>query len=47
LLIQENAAPEVCSDLEAGVARIAPEDPALYAHDDEGPDDMPRICAPR
>ncbi len=40
LLIQENAAPEVRSDLEAYFARIAPED-ASYAHDDEGPDDMP------
>jgi secondary thiamine-phosphate synthase enzyme len=41
LLIQENAAPEVRDDLEAYFARIAPENPALYAHDDEGPDDMP------
>ena len=41
LLIQENAAPEVRSDLEAFFARLAPEDPRLYAHDDEGPDDMP------
>lgn len=41
LLIQENAAREVRSDLEAYFARIAPEDPAAYAHDDEGPDDMP------
>src|SRR4051812_31658998 len=41
LLIQENAAPEVRSDLEAWFATIAPEDPARYAHDDEGPDDMP------
>ena len=41
LLIQENAAPEVRSDLEAYFARIAPEDPQAYAHDDEGPDDMP------
>ncbi|MGA0603188.1 secondary thiamine-phosphate synthase enzyme YjbQ [Caulobacter sp. KR2-114] len=41
LLIQENAAPEVRSDLEAFFARIAPEDRRLYAHDDEGPDDMP------
>ncbi|MBB5708961.1 secondary thiamine-phosphate synthase enzyme YjbQ [Sphingomonas xinjiangensis] len=40
LLIQENAAPEVRSDLEAWVARLAPEG-AHYAHDDEGPDDMP------
>ena len=41
LLIQENAAREVRSDLEAYFARIAPEDPAAYLHDDEGPDDMP------
>jgi secondary thiamine-phosphate synthase enzyme len=41
LLIQENAAPEVRTDLEAYFARIAPEDPHAYAHDDEGPDDMP------
>ena len=41
LLIQENAAREVRSDLEAYFARIAPEDPSAYAHDDEGPDDMP------
>ena len=41
LLIQENAAPEVRSDLEAYFARIAPEDPAVYDHNDEGADDMP------
>ncbi|QJU60815.1 YjbQ family protein [Sphingomonas sp. AP4-R1] len=41
LLIQENAAREVRTDLEAYFARIAPEDPHAYAHDDEGPDDMP------
>ena len=41
LLIQENAAPEVRDDLERYFARLAPEDPAAYAHDDEGPDDMP------
>jgi secondary thiamine-phosphate synthase enzyme len=41
LLIQENAAREVRADLEAYFARIAPEDPERYAHDDEGPDDMP------
>ncbi len=28
-------------DLEAFFERLAPEDPSLYAHDDEGPDDMP------
>ena len=41
LLIQENAAPEVRSDLEAFFEQIAPEDASRYAHDDEGPDDMP------
>jgi secondary thiamine-phosphate synthase enzyme len=41
LLIQENAAREVRSDLERYFARIAPENPQAYAHDDEGPDDMP------
>ncbi len=40
LLIQENAAPAVKTDLLDWLARIAPED-AHYAHDDEGPDDMP------
>ena len=40
LLIQENAAPEVRSDMEAYFARLAPESDD-YAHDDEGPDDMP------
>jgi secondary thiamine-phosphate synthase enzyme len=41
LLIQENAAPEVRGDLERFFQRIAPEDSSGYAHDDEGPDDMP------
>jgi secondary thiamine-phosphate synthase enzyme len=41
LLIQENAAAAVRSDLEAYFARLAPEDPSAYTHDDEGPDDMP------
>ncbi|HEX8641997.1 MAG TPA: secondary thiamine-phosphate synthase enzyme YjbQ [Allosphingosinicella sp.] len=41
LLIQENAAPAARADLEAYFARIAPEDPTAYEHDDEGPDDMP------
>jgi len=40
LLIQENAAPEVRSDIEAYFARIAPAG-ADYSHDDEGADDMP------
>lgn len=41
LLIQENAARAARTDLETFFARIAPEDPAAYAHDEEGPDDMP------
>jgi secondary thiamine-phosphate synthase enzyme len=41
LLIQENAAPAARADLERYFARLAPEDPAAYAHGDEGPDDMP------
>ena len=41
LLIQENTAPAVRLDLEAFFERVAPEDARRYAHDDEGPDDMP------
>jgi secondary thiamine-phosphate synthase enzyme len=41
LLIQENAAPAARKDLEAYFARIAPENPSAYTHNDEGPDDMP------
>jgi secondary thiamine-phosphate synthase enzyme len=41
LLIQENAAAAVRQDLEAFFEQIAPEDSGRYAHDDEGPDDMP------
>lgn len=40
LLIQENASPEASHDLERWLARLAPESSA-YAHQDEGPDDMP------
>ena len=40
LLIQENAAPEVQDDLIAYFDQLAPEGPH-YAHDSEGPDDMP------
>ncbi len=40
LLIQENADPDVGKDLLAFFDRIAPEGGA-YAHDAEGPDDMP------
>ena len=41
LVIQENAAPDARRDLEDFMKRLVPEDPDLYAHDDEGPDDMP------
>ena len=41
LLIQENAAPAARRDLEDYFARIAPESPSLYTHNDEGADDMP------
>jgi len=41
LVIQENAAAAVKTDMERYFARIAPEDPDAYEHDDEGPDDMP------
>lgn len=40
LLIQENAARAVRSDLLAWFERLAPEGDH-YRHDDEGPDDMP------
>jgi len=41
LLIQENADADVRTDLENFLERLAPEDPALYRHNTEGPDDMP------
>lgn len=40
LCIQENAAREVRGDVLRWLDRLAPEN-AGYAHDDEGPDDMP------
>ena len=40
LTIQENAAPAVRTDLLDWLDRMAPQDHP-YAHDDEGPDDMP------
>ena len=41
LLIQENADPDVQTDIMAFFAQLAPEDPKRYVHDAEGPDDMP------
>jgi len=41
LLIQENADPTVIEDLKTFFSQIAPQDRGLYAHETEGPDDMP------
>ena len=41
LLIQENADPDVCRDLQTFFERLAPWDPSLYRHTTEGEDDMP------
>lgn len=41
LVIQENADPAVLDDLRAFFRRTVPEDPGLYRHGSEGPDDMP------
>jgi secondary thiamine-phosphate synthase enzyme len=41
LLIQENADPEVRTDLERFFARLVPDGSTLFEHDTEGPDDMP------
>jgi secondary thiamine-phosphate synthase enzyme len=40
LLITENADPDVRSDLETILARLAPDADPAYRHDAEGPDDM-------
>jgi len=41
LVIQENADPDVLRDIESFFAKLVPEDPRLYRHNSEGPDDMP------
>ena len=41
LLIQENADPDVRADLETFFRKLVPEGRGLYAHESEGPDDMP------
>ena len=41
LLIQENYDPRVLDDLQTWMNKAVPQDPTLYTHDDEGPDDMP------
>jgi secondary thiamine-phosphate synthase enzyme len=41
LLIQENADPAVCRDLEAFLSRLVPDGDPQFTHVAEGPDDMP------
>ena len=41
LVIQENAAPAARRDLEDFFERVAPENPSMYTHNEEGADDMP------
>ncbi|MFP5516624.1 MAG: secondary thiamine-phosphate synthase enzyme YjbQ [Alphaproteobacteria bacterium] len=41
LTIQENADPDVQADLLRFFRRLVPENPSLYDHTTEGPDDMP------
>lgn len=41
LLVQENADPEACADLDRFFARLVPDGDPLFRHRDEGPDDMP------
>ena len=41
LLIQENADPDVLTDLSNFLAKLVPEDGRSYIHSAEGPDDMP------
>lgn len=41
LLITENADPDVRTDLESFIARLAPDGDPRHLHSAEGPDDMP------
>ena len=41
LMIQENADPDVQYDIETFFKQLVREDPSLYTHTNEGPDDMP------
>ncbi len=41
LIVSENADPDVRADLERFLARLVPDGDRLFAHADEGPDDMP------
>jgi secondary thiamine-phosphate synthase enzyme len=41
LIIQENADPDVCRDLEMFFRDLVPESSSMWTHTTEGPDDMP------
>ncbi len=41
IVLCENAAPEVRTDLEAFMVRMVPDGDPVYLHCNEGPDDMP------
>lgn len=41
LIIQENADPDVLTDLSNFLKKLVPEDTSLYVHSAEGSDDMP------
>lgn len=41
MTVQENASPAVQADIVRFFEALVPEAPTRYAHDDEGPDDMP------
>jgi secondary thiamine-phosphate synthase enzyme len=41
LIIQENADPDVLTDLANFFSKLVPEAPSQYYHSTEGPDDMP------
>jgi len=40
LVLQENADPDVCRDLEAFLSRLVPDGDPIFTHVAEGPDDM-------
>lgn len=41
LMIQENADPDVLTDMETFMARLVPDGDPMFIHRAEGPDDMP------
>ena len=41
LIIQENADPDVCRDMERFMSRLVPDGDRIFRHTSEGPDDMP------